>query len=164
MNMTRNGARMVAAAVIVVPLLFGAAFAAQADDADAAPAYAAKSTGTRDLVAGDVRIRMLLEASNLGDAGVELGELTMPAGYSGSGAHAHASLEIFYVVEGVLGHEVNGRRYELHPGEVGFVKPGDEVRHSVLSPGPVRTLVIWVPGGEADRLVEHAGFAVQPRP
>ena len=88
--------------------------------------------------------------------------LNVPAGFGESGAHQHGSLEIFYVVEGVLGHEVNGISHRLEPGMVGFVKPGDAVNHQVLSDGPMRALVIWLPGGEAGRLLEHAGFTEQP--
>lgn len=124
--------------------------------------YDAKSTGTRDLVLGPVTIRMLAEASNLGTDGIEVGELNLPPDYGEGVAHAHGSLEIFYVVSGVLGHEVNGRAHTLHPGEIGFVRPGDEVRHSVLSDSAVKAVVIWVPGGEADKLVEHAGFMTRP--
>lgn len=35
---------------------------------------------------------------------------------------------------------------------VGVVKPTDTVLHRVLSDVPVKALVIWVPGGEADRI------------
>ena len=34
----------------------------------------------------------------------------------------------------------------------GVVKPGDEGMHRVLSDGPVKALVLWVPGGESDRI------------
>jgi hypothetical protein len=34
----------------------------------------------------------------------------------------------------------------------GVVKPGDEVMHRVLSDVPVKALVLWVPGGEGDRI------------
>jgi quercetin dioxygenase-like cupin family protein len=129
--------------------------------ADHAP-YDARSAGTRTLALGGVTIRMLVEAGNLGSNAVEVGELFLPLAYGEGDAHQHGNLEIFYVVEGVLGHEVNGKVHRLQPGEVGFVKPGDEVRHAVLSEVPVKAVVIWVPGGEADALVEHAGFEVLP--
>jgi mannose-6-phosphate isomerase-like protein (cupin superfamily) len=124
------------------------------------------SRGTRNLVVGPVTIKMLLEASNLGRDDIEVGELSLPGNFDpGENAgHAHTSLEIFYVVEGILGHEVNGKLFTLNPGDLGFVKPGDSIRHSVLSDVPMKALVIWVPGGEADRLIEHAGFKVEPLP
>ena len=126
------------------------------------PAYEARSTGTRTLALDDVRIKMLVDPSNLGSNLVEVGELFLPVESGESVAHQHANLEIFYVVEGVLGHEVNGKSYRLEPGEVGIVKPGDTVKHAVLTDVPVKALVIWVPGGESDLIIEHAGFKVAP--
>ena len=141
---------------------------AHGDEAHAAeaanPPYDAATAGVRDLVLGPVVIRMLAEASNLGRDDIEVGELRLPADFGEGTAHQHGSLELFYVVEGVLGHEVNGVAHRLEPGMLGFVKPGDAVRHSVLSPGPMRAVVIWLPGGEADRLIEHAGFEARPLP
>ncbi len=125
------------------------------------PAYAAASAGTRMLKLGPVTIKMLIDASNLGRDDVEIGELTLPASYGEGASHVHGSLEIFYVVSGILGHEVNGRQHTLKPGDVGYVMPGDQVRHSVLSQGPVKSVVIWIPGGESEALIEHAGFEVQ---
>tara|TARA_B100001123_G_C15007979_1_gene906329 strand:+ start:29 stop:538 length:510 start_codon:yes stop_codon:yes gene_type:complete len=120
--------------------------------------YKAASSGTQNLVLGPVTIKMLLDASNLGRSDIEVGELTLPPEYGEGAPHPHGSLEIFYVVKGILGHEVNGRTYTLNPGDLGFVQPGDQVRHSVLSDSPVKAVVIWLPGGEAAALVEHAGF------
>lgn len=125
-------------------------------EAGAAPAtdYAASSRGTRWLEASSgLRIKMLVEASNLGSGQVELGEITFPANAEREPApHRHDSIEIFYVLSGVLGHEVDGTTHRLEPGMVGIVRPEDEVVHRVLSEGPVRALVVWAPGGEADRL------------
>jgi uncharacterized cupin superfamily protein len=60
-------------------------------------------------------------------------------------------MEMFYVVEGVLGHVVNGVEHRLEPGMAGVVKPTDQVEHRVLE-GPLKVVVIWVPGGEGDRI------------
>ncbi|MCB1748315.1 MAG: cupin domain-containing protein [Gammaproteobacteria bacterium] len=136
--------------------------AAHAPDPAAANDHAVVSHGTRDLVAGPVTIRMLAEAANLGRGDVEVGELNLPVEYGEGAAHAHGSLELFYVVAGTLGHEVNGVAHALAPGMLGIVQPGDTVRHSVIGETPVKAVVIWVPGGEAERLVEQAGFAVKP--
>ena len=122
------------------------------------PQYNAASSGTENLVLGPVTIKMLLDESNLGRSDIEVGELALPVESGESEPHPHGSLEIFYVVEGILGHEVNGKIYTLNPGDLGYVNPGDTVRHSVLSDVPVKAVVIWLPGGEADTLVEHAGF------
>jgi mannose-6-phosphate isomerase-like protein (cupin superfamily) len=97
-------------------------------------------------------IKMLLDASNLGSAEVEVAEITFPVGLNPAAGHRHGVTEIFYIVEGVLGHVVNGVEHRLDPGMAGVVKPSDEVMHRVLSDVPVKALVVWVPGGEGDRI------------
>ena len=115
--------------------------------------YVRASTGTRELdLASGTRIKMLLEAANLGDSSIEVAEITFPVGTNPTAGHRHGATEIFYVVEGVLDHVVNGVSHRLEPGMVGVVKPGDSVAHRVLSDVPVKAVVMWVPGGEADRL------------
>lgn len=137
---------------IVTALFTGAAVpsmatAQQGDD------YDRRSDGVRVLeLGGGTTIEVLLDASNLGTDELEVAEITFPVGMSPARGHGHGAMEIFYVVEGVLGHVVNGEEYRIEPGMVGVVKPGDEVIHRVLSDTPVRALVIWVPGGEADRI------------
>ena len=111
---------------------------------------------------GPVTIRMLAEGANLGRGDIEVGELILPVESGESVPHQHGSLELFYVVEGVLGHEVNGQLARLEPGQLGIVRPGDTVKHAVLSDVPVKAVVIWIPGGEADALVKHAGFTATP--
>jgi quercetin dioxygenase-like cupin family protein len=116
-------------------------------------AYARASAGTRVLtLGGGASIKLLLEEANFGGSEIEIAEITFPVGANPPTGHRHGSIEIFYVVEGVLGHVVNGELHRIEPGMIGVVKPGDEVIHRVLSDVPVRTLVLWVPGGEADRI------------
>lgn len=100
------------------------------------------------------RLRMLLDANNMGGSEVELGEITLPPKLD-SGEHTHGSVEIFYVVSGELEHVVNGRSYLLKPGMVGYVRPPDKVRHRVPSDSPTKALVIWAPGGESKRITER---------
>lgn len=115
--------------------------------------YARTSDGIRALeLGGGTTIEVLLDASNLGSDEIEVAEITFPAGMSPTRGHGHTATEIFYVVEGTLGHVVNGQEFRVEPGMVGVVKPGDEVIHRVLGDEPVRALVLWVPGGEADRI------------
>ncbi len=127
------------------------------------PAYApAVTNGTRWFEGiGGLRIKMLVEASNLGGAEVELGEITFPAGSGATGrGHTHTAVEVFYILSGELHHVVNDTTYVLQPGMVGIVRPGDRVIHRVPSDTPVRALVIWAPGGEAERLASF--FTVRP--
>lgn len=117
-------------------------------------AYEPATRGTRRLEGPNgLSIRVLVEASNLGGGEVELGEITFPPGSgAGDASHTHPRVEIFYVLEGGLDHIVNGRTHRLEPGMVGIVRPGDAVIHRVVGDAPVRALVVWAPGGEAERL------------
>ena len=109
--------------------------------------------GIRMLTLGSgTSIKMMLDATNLGSGEIEVAEITFPVGANASAGHRHGAMEIFYVVEGVLGHVVNGEEHRIEPGMVGVVKPGDEVIHRVLGDEPVKAVVIWVPGGEGDRI------------
>lgn len=121
--------------------------------------YARASSGTRLLEKGDIDIRMLIEASNLGGEEIEIGEITLPVSYGQGGGHLHGRMEIFYVLSGRLGHTVNGEEHVLEPGMIGVVRVGDTVAHAVLSDEPVKALVIWLPAGEADRLVAEFGYS-----
>lgn len=145
----------VLAAVVVALGIGGPALANLSDDATAEEksAYRSATAGTRSFATpGGFSLKMLVEAANLGGSEVELGELTLPANYKGSG-HLHGSIEIFYILSGELTHVVNGQGAVLAPGMVGIVRPGDSVEHIVASDKPVKMLVIWVPGGEAERIL-----------
>ena len=143
----------VSVAVLLCAAL-GVVSAQQRDD------YEESTKGTRWLEGrGGLKIKVLVEAANLGSGEVELGEITFPAGSQG-GDHRHGSIEIFYVLEGVMEHVVNGEVHRLEPGDVGIVKPGDSVSHRVEGDQPVRALVIWAPGGEAERIA--GGFSQRP--
>lgn len=111
------------------------------------------SAGTREMeLGGGLTVRMLVEEAMLPEGGVEVAEITFPAGMSPRASHAHGASEILYVVEGELGHVVNGIEHRLLPGMAGVVPAGQPVIHRVHSEEAVRALVIWVPGGEADRI------------
>ncbi len=138
-----------ASVVVGVALAMGCARSTEAQQADG---YARSSTGVREVTLGSgTIIKMLLDASNLGSDEIEVGEINFPTLSSPTAGHRHGATEIFYVIEGVLGHVVNGVEYRLEPGMVGVVKPADEVMHRVLE-APVRAVVIWVPGGEGNRV------------
>jgi quercetin dioxygenase-like cupin family protein len=87
----------------------------------------------------------------MGGSEVEMGEMILPAKLD-SGEHSHGSVEIFYVISGELEHVVNGKSHLLKPGMVGYVRPPDKVIHRVPGDVPVKTLVIWAPGGEGARI------------
>jgi quercetin dioxygenase-like cupin family protein len=99
---------------------------------------------------GGTTLRLLLDDGNVGPE-VAVGEMTFPANLD-SGDHTHDAIEMFYIVSGELEHVVNGKSQILKPGMAGFVRPPDKVRHKVGSAGPVKAVVIWVPGAEAKRI------------
>lgn len=113
-------------------------------------------------IAGRVRIDVLVDASNLASNAVEMAEITFfedssVAAPEEGGPHTHDSTEIFYVLEGELIHIVGDQKFVVREGEVGIVGSGDVVRHGLETDAPVRALVLWVPGGEIDRLI-RGGF------
>ena len=116
--------------------------------------YEPGTSGTRWLEGSNgFSIKMLVERANLGGGEVEVGEITFPVGSGQSRrSHTHGAVEIFYILDGQLDHIVNDTSHVLDPGMVGIVRPGDGVVHRVLSDVPVKALVIWAPGGEADRI------------
>ena len=112
------------------------------------PAYAYTSKGTKILTApgSGFVARILVDELNSGGSEIKIAELTFPVGYQGRG-HLHGPIEIFYVLSGRFGHKVNDVEGILEPGQIGIVRPGDEVTHSVHGDTPARVLTIWVPGG-----------------
>lgn len=127
------------------------------EGASETPDYTVVTQGTRALQGRDGSdfLKVLVEAANLGGDEVEIAEITFPPNYTGSG-HPHGSLEIFYVLSGQLTHVVNGKGAQLQPGMVGIVRPGDTVEHINERDVPVKTLVVWVPGGEIQRSFGNA--------
>src|SRR3984885_9462948 len=151
-------------------LLSVAAPVAVADTAGLASAtsqqYAYATNGILDHIAGGSgsEWKLLLNESNLGGKELEMVEVTLAPGTT-VGSHTHGSLEVIYVLSGTYDHEVNGKRYELTPGMVGIVRPGDHVRHLVPQSGPAKLLIMWVPGGEAAPVLRNPkGVDVAPVP
>ncbi len=95
-------------------------------------------------------LQMLLDAPQLGGPEVSVGERTYPPNYE-SPEHSHQSIEVIYVLSGEFQHVVNGETHVLGAGALGFVKPGDKVRHKTGSAG-AKTLMIWVPGADGTEL------------
>lgn len=123
--------------------------------------------GIRWLVKKDAFLKTLVERENYGNADIEVAELYLPKIPKSEQVvqgleHVHKSTEIFYVISGKLGHTVNGKKYVIEPGQVGIVHAGEKIIHSVEGDEPVKAIVIWVPGGEANNLKYNMGFKEQP--
>ena len=56
--------------------------------------YEHAGTGTRIFSAGELAIKVLVQASVLGSNEVEVGEIFLPPGYEGGG-HRHGAIELF---------------------------------------------------------------------
>jgi quercetin dioxygenase-like cupin family protein len=95
-------------------------------------------------------LQMLLDAPQLGGSEVSVGERTYLPNYE-SAEHTHQSIELIYVLSGEFQHVVNGETHVLKAGNLGFVKPGDKVRHKTGAVG-AKTLMIWVPGTDGTNL------------
>lgn len=134
------------AALLTLGMALGAGSAALAVRAQSTPRTFVSPTGTE--------LTVLLDKDSFNGPELDIGEITLPAG-ADSGEHAHQSAEVFYVLSGELDHVVNGKSQLLKPGMVGFVRPPDKVRHRVPGSTPVKTLVIWTPGGEAARIASR---------
>ena len=144
-------------------LVLVAAAAGFADDDAANTQYEAASHGVARLDGpSGVKIKLLVDKSNLGGTEFEIGEITFPATYKRGIPHRHGHVELFYVISGRLGHTVNGQKHVIEPGMVGIVRPEDTVAHSVESDEPVRALVVWAPGGEAEAMVSSGIFRSTP--
>lgn len=144
------------ALVLVLLLLSAGGVTGPAAGQEHGTAYEKATRGTRWLESarphGPV-LKVLVESANLGGDEMALAEITFSADAEPARRpHRHGSLEVFYVLEGRLGHEVNGEPHELEPGMVGIVRPGDDVVHTVLSPEDVKALVVWVPADEVERI------------
>lgn len=131
--------------------LLGIATAAAAQEP---PAYTPAPGGTTQITSrSGLAMRVLVDSAVLGGAELAMVEITLPAGRPlTAGEHRHGSIEVFYVLEGELEHVVDGVPHRLGAGSVGIVRPGDPVRHRVVSADPVRALLVWVPAGELERV------------
>jgi len=119
--------------------------------------YAPAPAPGRCAALGPLGLRVLLDSAALGGGEVEIAELTLPPGWDDRGpGHRHGRVEVLVVLSGRLEHVVNDSAAVLAAGGVGVVRPGDRVRHHVLSADPVRALVIWAPGGELERILSGA--------
>jgi quercetin dioxygenase-like cupin family protein len=126
--------------------------------------YSYATNGVLDQIEApsNAKWKLLLNESNLGGKELEAAELILPAGTTVRG-HMHGAVEVIYVLSGTYQHEVNGKLYELKPGMLGIVRPGDTVRHLVPKDGDAKLLILWTPAGEAARVFRNAK-GVTPAP
>lgn len=97
-------------------------------------------------------LQMLLDAPQIGGSQVSVGERSYPANYE-SAEHSHQSIELIYVLSGEFHHVINGETHVLKQGMLGYVKPGDTVKHKTAGVA-AKTLMIWVPGTDGTELAK----------
>lgn len=130
-------------------ILLGSAFSPTPLVAQQVTYRSVTTESLRESAAGSaIQFKILVDAANLGSEETRIAELTFPVGYAGP-SHLHDAIEIFYVLSGRFGHAVNGVAGTLEPGDIGIVRPGDDIVHSVIGNVPAVVLTIWLPGGAA---------------
>ena len=140
---------------VAAALSLSASQASAQSQGQRARTYSYATKGLLEFQDSGERWKLLLDESNLGGKELDMAELTLPAGEV-VGSHHHGAVEIFYVLSGTLGHEVNGEMHMLTPGMVGVVRPEDSVRHVVPKDADVKLLVIWAPAGEAKKYFDRS--------
>ena len=79
----------------------------------------------REVVGGSpIDFKILVDAENLGGEETRIAELTFHPNYDPR-PHTHDAIEIFYVISGRFGHNVNGVPAILEPGQIGICRPGN---------------------------------------
>ena len=96
-------------------------------------------------------MKVLIDGKTVGTTKLSVAELTIPAGTSVP-AHTHKSIEVFYIISGELEQTIRGESKRLTAGMSCLVPADTDTLHKVTSKEPVRTLVVWVPGGEEARI------------
>jgi quercetin dioxygenase-like cupin family protein len=99
-------------------------------------------------------IRVVIDKNLGGTKDVTVAELTIPPGVDVPD-HIHQSTEIFYILSGELEQTSEGKVQKLTAGMACLVPANTTTHHKVTSKEPVHALVIWAPGGEETRIVEH---------
>jgi quercetin dioxygenase-like cupin family protein len=153
----------ISAAILLAASAWAAGDGATGAAAAAGASYAYATNGVLEDIRGGpgTTWKILLNESNLGGKELEAAEVTLPGGTAVPG-HMHGSLEVIYVLSGTYGHEVNGKLYLLKPGMVGIARPGDKVRHLVPKASSAKLLILWVPAGEASRVLRQAKGVTPP--
>jgi quercetin dioxygenase-like cupin family protein len=99
-------------------------------------------------------LRVVIDEQLGGTKDVSVAELVIPPGVDVPD-HVHQSTEIFYILSGELEQTSEGKVQKLTAGMAALMPANTTTHHKVTSKKPVHALVIWAPGGEEQRIVEH---------
>jgi quercetin dioxygenase-like cupin family protein len=118
------------------------------------------------------RNKVLLRGED-SDGAASIVETTMPAGAPGPPLHAHAFDEAFYILDGELTFQLEGRLTTAQAGELIFAPRGTPHTVANQADRPARFLLVFTPAGFerefARRAAKEAGlappeWALQPIP
>lgn len=117
-----------------------------------------RNTNGKTLTLGQNQITIRVRGEETGGAYNVL-EMVVGPGTTGvtPPAHRHAFAETFYVLEGALGGQIEGERFEAPAGTAVQVAGGLAHAWWNAGPGPVHILVICAPGGFERYFEELAG-------
>jgi mannose-6-phosphate isomerase-like protein (cupin superfamily) len=134
--------------VMVLPSALRMEFASADDTSLPSAVYTFAKLPVRSLPNGHVRD--ILRGKLATGESLEVHETTLPPGASLHAPHHHVHSEMWLVREGNIEVSVKGKTFQLGPGDVGFVRSGEE--HGVTNVGatPATYFVVAVgPGAVA---------------
>jgi mannose-6-phosphate isomerase-like protein (cupin superfamily) len=108
---------------LMIPRLLSTGEAAQEDDTLPSAVYAFEKLPVHTL--NGVETRAVLKGKLATGESLEVHETTLAPGGAPHPPHHHAHSEMWLIREGTVEITVNGTRYQLGPGGVGFVHSND---------------------------------------
>jgi quercetin dioxygenase-like cupin family protein len=100
-----------------------------------------------------------------GMGSISLLETSVAPGFPGPVLHLHdATIDSFFVLDGTLTLQLDGRTVEAGPGSYALVPPGNAHTFSNRSDEPARFLSVMAPGGLERYLQEAAALGGPPDP
>ena len=144
MSMTRRELCSMLPAVLI-PAIHASGAAAEQDTGMPSAMYPFEKLTIR--APGNAEIRSVLKGKLATGESLEVHETTLLPGLSPHPPHRHAHSEMWLIREGTVEITVNGTKYELGPGSVGFVESNDE--HGIKNVGktPATYFVVAVGPG-----------------